>query len=255
MCCMKLVLNRFWARLQLMMALAVVAVGCSSDGDAVDVVTTPQIIVMYSPGGLGDQGYNDCILAGVQSFKKMYHDEVDIYQYSPTGIEDAERLLDDWLLLPESKVPALFIVASSDYEDVVADELSRHQLTANKRMLLFESDNHRGLPVTTFRMSMYGASYLAGVVAGEYNNGLDDASRDRGALMVLANDEDVSIAKAAEGFADGFAHHAVGTSVDTEYIADDWMGFVSAQKVYQLMDDWAGRYNYVFPVNSSLKIK
>ena len=54
---------------------------CSSDNDEPDVPLgpTPQIIVLYGPGGLGDQGYNDCILAGIQNFKKAHHDDVDMY--------------------------------------------------------------------------------------------------------------------------------------------------------------------------------
>lgn len=31
---------------------------------------TPQIVFLFSPGGLGDMSYNDCILEGVQHFKK-----------------------------------------------------------------------------------------------------------------------------------------------------------------------------------------
>ena len=59
--------------------LAIVAlVSCSSNHDEPDAPAdpTPQIIVLYAPRGLGDQGYNDCILAGIQTFKKNHHDKV-----------------------------------------------------------------------------------------------------------------------------------------------------------------------------------
>lgn len=46
-----------------------------------------QIIVLYAPGRLGDMGYNDAILRGVQSFKKSHYADADFHQYSPSGTE------------------------------------------------------------------------------------------------------------------------------------------------------------------------
>lgn len=42
----------------------------------------PQIVFLFSPGGLGDMSYNDRILEGVQRFK-MENGDIDIYIYSP----------------------------------------------------------------------------------------------------------------------------------------------------------------------------
>lgn len=218
---------------------------CSSGDDEPEMPggPTPQIIVMYAPGGLGDQGYNDCILAGVQNFKKEHHDEVEMYQYSPGSVDEAERLLDDWLSLPASDVPALFVVASNDYESMVAGALASRQLTPNKCMLLFESDNPERLPVTTFRLSMYGASYLAGVTA---SNSLRGSAKD--ALVLLAHEGDMTIARAADGFREGFAAYGNKAEVTTEYLADDWSGYASAQIAYQRMSEWSADYGFVFPV-------
>lgn len=41
----------------------------------------PQIVFLFSPGGLGDMSYNDRILEGVQRFK-MENGDIDIYIYS-----------------------------------------------------------------------------------------------------------------------------------------------------------------------------
>ena len=229
--------------------LSVSGIACSNDNnDEPDIPTTPtpQIIVMYAPGGLGDQGYNDRILAGVQNFKKTYHDDVEMYQYSPGSLEDAGRLLIDWLSLPQSETPALFVVGSSDYENLLYEILEEQSLTPNKRLLLFESDGRENLPVTTFRLSIYGASYLAGVTAAEL------LENDSNALILLAHPGDNVIAKAETGFRDGFKDtretlQAAG-EVYTEYLAQDWSGYISTQSAYQRMSDWAKSYDYIFPV-------
>lgn len=206
---------------------------------------TPQIIMLYGPGGLGDQGYNDCVLVGVQNFKKIYHNMVDMYQYSPGSLEEAERLLKDWLSLPASNIPALFVVGSSDYEALLTENLSEKSLTPNKRLLFFESANPNRLPVTTFQLSMYGASYLAGITAA---SNIELGNSDKDVLALLAHPHDHAIESAGRGFCDGFNSRSKGAKVFTEYLADDWTGYVSAQAAYQRMREWANSYSFIFPV-------
>lgn len=231
--------------------IAILCVSCSSDNiDELDVPVgpTPQIIVMYGPSGLGDQGYMDCILSGVQNFKRNHYSEVDMYQYSPSTMEEAERLLTDWLSLPQSNIPALFVVASSDYESLVTEALSAHSLTDNKRMLMFENDIQLDLPITIFRLSMYGASYLAGVTAAEYVKDLGDDAAIKDALILLAHPNDLTIAKSGAGFQAGFDSAGLDANAYTEYLADDWTGYISAQTAYQRMSKWSKSYAFVFPV-------
>ena len=52
----------------------------------------PQIVFLFSPGGLGDMSYNDRILEGVQRFK-MENGDIDIYIYSPESLQEAEKIL------------------------------------------------------------------------------------------------------------------------------------------------------------------
>lgn len=208
----------------------------------------PQIIVIYGLGGLGDQGYMDCILTGVQNFKRTHYSEVDIYQYSPSTIGEAERLVNDWLSLPESDTPALFVVASSDYEALIKEALAQNTLSDNKRMLMFENDISLDLPITIFRISMYGASYLAGVTAGEYVKTLEEDAVRKDALILLAHPYDITIANAAAGFRDGFDSQCIGADAYTEYLADDWTGYVSARTAYERMSKWSKCYSFVFPV-------
>ena len=235
----------------LLASLSLVSSACSSSEDEPTPPPsepTPQIIVMYGPSGLGDQGYMDCILTGVQNFKRTHYSDVDMYQYSPSSMDEAERLLNDWLALPGSNIPALFVVASSDYESLVTKALTEHQLTDNKRMLMFENDTRLDLPITIFRLSMYGASYLAGVTAAEYIRSLGEDGRTKDALILLAHPNDLTIAKSGAGFLAGFDSAGLDANAYTEYLADDWTGYVSAQLAYQKMSKWSKSYSFVFPV-------
>ena len=68
----------------------------------------PQIVFLFSPGGLGDMSYNDRILEGVQRFK-MENGDIDIYIYSPESLQEAEKIFADWLERPQSSIPVLFV--------------------------------------------------------------------------------------------------------------------------------------------------
>lgn len=212
--------------------------GCSSEEDYPSPTSSepaPQIIVMYAPGGLGDQGYVDCILAGVQNFKRCHYAEVDMYQYSPVSMEDAELLVTDWLAIPQSSIPSLFVVASGDYETLIKDALKAHPLTDNKQMLMFENDINLDLPITIFSMSMYGASYPAGVTAAECLKRLEENPGGKDALILLAHPDDLTITKSEAGFRAGFSSAGLAANAYTEYLADDWTGYVSVNLLQYLL--------------------
>lgn len=205
--------------------------------DGVSDAPTPQIIFLFSPGGLGDMSYNDCILAGLQQFKKS-HPEVDVFLYSPPSMEAAERIFTDWLKRPGSDIPVVFTLASNDYEYMVDEFVEPHTLTDNKRLLLFESLKEYPDPrISTFQISMYGASYLAGVSARE-------CAGDKRSLVLLGSSSDVPIQSARDGFIAGYD----GEDYDIEYLADDWTGYVMANVTYQRMSEWGPAYGFIFPV-------
>lgn len=87
---------------------------CQSSDEPELESSHPQIVFLFSPGGLGDMSYNDCILEGVQRFK-LEQPETDIYIYSPESLDEAEKIFSDWLVRPESNIPVLFVLATSDY--------------------------------------------------------------------------------------------------------------------------------------------
>lgn len=180
--------------------------------------------------------YNDCILEGVQNFKKE-HPEVDVFISSPNTLEEVERIFTDWLKRPGSNIPVLFVLASSDYQQLVDDYEPVYPLTPNKSILLFESlKEYENEKIHTFHMSMYGASYLAGESAylctGNTNS-----------LVVLGSSTDQPIESARDGFFAG-----LGTECDVECLADDWTGYIMPSATYRKMEEWASKYNFIFPV-------
>lgn len=64
----------------------------------------PQIVFLFSPGGLGDMSYNDRILEGVQRFK-MENGDIDIYIYSPESLQEAEKIFAAGLNVPKAAYP------------------------------------------------------------------------------------------------------------------------------------------------------
>lgn len=213
-------------------------VGCSdTDAPEESADVTPQVIFLFSPGGLGDMSYNDCMLQGVQNFKKN-HPEIDVFLYSPPSMEVAERIFTDWLKRPGSNIPVVFTLASSDYEPLMDTYIGEYELTDNKRILFFETSRKFEDPqIYTFQISMYGASFLAGVTAAEITG-------DEKSLVLLGSSSDQPIRAAQDGFIDG-----LGTNnYDIDYLADDWTGFVMANVTYQNMSKWSDLYGFIFPV-------
>lgn len=216
--------------------MAAILPSCDSAEPAESSAPEKAIIFLFSPGGLGDMGYNDRILEGIQRFKNE-HADIDIYIHSPGELDEAERIFSDWLDRPQSDIPALFVLGSSDYEPMAERHLARCNLTENKSILFFESRRHYSDPrIHSFQISMYGASYLAGAVAKKCADG-------RKSLIVLANGSDGPISVAKDGFLAGH-----GSDCDVECLAEDWTGFVSAPLAYRKMDTWASVYGFIFPV-------
>ena len=220
-----------------LLGMSLMLFSCSSSSEPeTEALPTPQLVFLFSPGGLGDMSYNDRILQGVQQFK-IDHPQVDLYRYSPASLEEAEKIFSAWLQKPGQHTPALFTLASSDYEPIVEKLLEGKELTANKKVLLFESCKQYDKGISTFQISTFGASYLAGITASEIT---DQAEK---ALIVLANNTDSPIHIARDGFMTGFQ----GTC-ETTYLANDWTGYISANLAYRNMKEWSQQYPFIFPV-------
>lgn len=233
-------LNSMYNPVRIILAMTTLLVtgalsSCNHADELEPVSLASQIVFLFSPSGLGDMSYNDCILEGVQKFK-MEHKEIDIYIYSPESLLEAEKIFSDWLKRPESEIPVLFVLGSSDYEPMAELHLAEHDLTPNKSILLFESrKQYKAENIHTFQISMFGASYLAGVCAKQCS--------EMTPLILLANNTDSPINIAKDGFIAGY-----GSDCNVEYLADDWTGYVSASLAYRKMSDWVVDYDFIFPV-------
>ncbi|MBO4984175.1 MAG: BMP family ABC transporter substrate-binding protein [Bacteroides sp.] len=218
------------------LAFACLLTACGDSDTPAEV--RKQLHILFSVNGLGDMGYNDCLLTGIQRVRKA-HAEADFYFYNPASEAEAEEVFRTWLE-KESEVSSLFVLAASDYEAMAKRLLPNHPPIGNKEILLFESKNPDGLPLHSFDISMYGASFLAGVAAV--------CCTPLPPLVLLGNSEDASVQEGVDGFTDGYRFFAEATEVATLALADDWTGYSSAETAYRNMFEWAQLYGFIFPI-------
>lgn len=226
-----------------LLILLLLSVSCSKGELPKEDTAIKKIHVMYSPGGLGDSGYNDLILSGFQRIR-LDCPEVCMIFYTPASIEDAQTIMYKWLNDSNTSDDELFVLASSDYENMLRELLERDfsesETVKEKDILLFESPNSYSLPVSTMRISIFGASYLAGISAA-------DSCGDMPALVVGANPKDEPVLSAVYGFIEGWKSRS-RSAIDTVYMSTDWNGFIQSEKAYQKMHEWSKTYGFVFSV-------
>lgn len=229
--------------LTLLLLTACCLQACSDDTsagspDADDLARPYEITVIFTPNGLGDMGYNDLALQGLQRFYKN-HTDMRMYFNAPRDMSQAESIFREWASRPAAG-RSLCILATSDFEDLVTAYFqSDTALPDGKEVLLFESDNPHDLPISTFRMSLYGASFLAGVCAASLTDGKG--------LAVGGSSSDASIRSALDGLADGYAHMGRSTP-DVVFLSDGFDGYAMPDKAYRNMAEWSSHYDFVYPV-------
>jgi len=224
----------------LLLTLTLFLLSCNDKEEQGVETSNAQLVVLFSPNGLGDMGYNDLILQGLQTVRKE-RGEMESYFYTPENMEEAERIFSDWLSAETNGQPSLFVLTTHDYEELASKCLQdMHQLPEGKSVLLFESRNPDGLPVSYFQISMYGASYLAGVTAANCTLGQP--------LIVLGNSNDASVWHAADGFEDGYISQTDSETVTVQALADDWSGYAKASETYQMMNEWTKNYGFIYSV-------
>ena len=201
-----------------------------------------EVLVLFSPNGLGDNSYNDQMLRGVVRYANSDNASgVDVDYYCPTSLAEGEQIVAAWCDTTQDKAQRLLVLASSAYKEVVDRQCLEWDLDiTHNQVLLFESEHSTVPGISTFGLSMYGAAYMAGAIAGEISYA---------PLIVLANASDKSIRMAADGFRDGYtACRDDAETVDIVYLSDTDAGYAMADSVYRLMYDWAMYYNFIFPV-------
>lgn len=219
-----------------------VIVACSEDGGIQDGMQ-PQprsVTVVFSPDGLGDNGYNDLILRGVLRFAEA-HADVATRLCMPETLDEARLIADGWCRDGEEG-RSLLVLAASDYVELAREELRGLPLDSSRRqVLLFESGRLDSVPVSTFMVSTYGAAWMAGVCAAQIA---------QTPLVVLANKRDPVLKRSYDGFADGFrfALGDEGLVVDSAYLSVGNDGFAMENEAYRKMGEWAEQFDFVFPV-------
>lgn len=211
--------------------------------DTLSGKTEKEITVIFEPGGWGDGGYNDLIYKGLISCLsngKLQNTKVNYY--NPSNMLEAEKIISLWQADTLSTTKKLLVLASSSYRETLHDMFAASPVdTARQQILFFESDDVNMKGVSTFNISMYGVSYIAGVVAGKMS---------LKPIVALANSSDSALSKAADGFCDGFADADTTTDfhVDRVYLSVSNSGYNMADSAYVRMYDWCKSYNFVFPI-------
>ncbi|MBR6538780.1 MAG: hypothetical protein IKT76_02850, partial [Bacteroides sp.] len=155
-----------------------------------------RVEVVLSPGGVGDQGYNDKILRGLQQAAAQYGFTLAVH--IPEEKEQGILIYNDWLNAPldDDCERSLFVFSGGEYEYLL-EGLTLPKDT-RKDVLMFETDR----PVEgiyTFYVGCYAASYLAGATCV-----LDTDGEEQKALVIAANPYDRNVKRAVDGYRDGY---------------------------------------------------
>lgn len=197
-----------------------------------------EIVVIFTPNGLGDLGYNDLILSGIQSVYKE-HLEVKMFLHAPYSMEEAGQIFKEWFF-DGSENRSLCVLAASEYEFFLKTFLEEQgDVPKNKEILLFESANRMELPVSTFEFNMYGVSYLAGAYASYVTDGE--------CLIVKGNSNDETLLANAAGFVEGCVDFGL-KKPEIESLSEDYDGYSQPDEVYHKMYDWSKKYKFIFPL-------
>lgn len=199
------------------------------------------ISIVFSPQGLGDHAYNDLILKGALEAQEEGNAEITIY--SPNTLDEGKAMIQGWLywLLNNGSIDAI-IIAGNEYEasvrEWIATEGNNLPDELFKKMLLFETAS-TDLPLYTFMINMYGASYIAGSIATLFADS---------AAVIAANAADLSLKRNIDGFRDGFLDNE-GENIVTSYLAQDFNGYSMPQEAYRQTDSLTNlNYRFIYPV-------
>ena len=197
-----------------------------------------RVEVVLSPGGVGDQGYNDKILRGFQEASVKYGFTLSLH--IPEEKEQGAQIYEDWLNTPpdDDCERSLFVFSGSEYEYLL------ESLTLpddnRKDVLMFETE-HEFDGIYTFFVGCYAASYLAGATSV-----LDNGGEEQKALVIAANPHDRQVRRAVEGYRDGYLA-AGGSGCDVHYLSEDSDGGYRMQdEAYHFCLEKDGDYMYYF---------
>ena len=232
---MKILKQRIIHRLIMLSFFLVLLAGCGKEEAD---FSQARVEVVLSPGGVGDQGYNDKILRGLQLAAAQYG--FTLAFHIPKEKRQAEDIYEAWRNSQpgEGCERSLFVFSGSEYEYLL-DSLPLPQ-DERKDVLMFETDRQvEG--VYTFNVGCYAASYLAGATSV-----LDTGGEEQKALVIAANPHDKQVKRAVDGYRDGYLA-AGGDGCDVHYLSEEPDGGYRMQdEVYKFCMENDGNYMYYF---------
>ena len=198
-----------------------------------------RVEVVLSPGGVGDQGYNDKILRGFQEAALEYGFTLAVH--IPEEKEQGIQIYEEWLstTIDDKCERSLFVFSGSEYEYLLDEGLTLSDDTRRDVLLLESEKEYDG--IYTFSVGCYAASYLAGATCVLDNNG-----EEQKALIIAANPHDRQVKRAVDGYRDGYLA-AGGTGCDIHYLSEETDGGYRMQdEAYQFCLENDGNYMYYF---------
>ena len=197
-----------------------------------------RVEVVLSPGGVGDQGYNDKILRGFQEASVKYGFTLALH--IPDEKEQGIEIYDDWLNTPldDDCERSLFVLSGSEYEYLL-DGLTLPD-DIRKDVLMFETEREVD-GIYTFFVGCYAASYLSGATCV-----LDTEGEEQKALVLAANPHDRHVRRAVDGYRAGYLA-AGGDGCDVHYLSEEPDGGYRMQdEAYRFCLENDGNYMYYF---------
>lgn len=224
-------------RLWILWILVAVMTGCSDDETVVaDNLSTQdrKVSLLLSVGGLGDNGYNDCIAQGVMRFTKSTN--TDLSLLSPDDADEARNMFSAWIDRDGLRDSSVLIVDNT-YEALIPDDMTG-KLGKGSRILVVDGMSETyPAGVSSVRICRYGASYLAGAMSQEFD-----------AIVMMAMPGFPILEEAKNGFLHGYGKYkkeGVGSKV--VYLADDASGFAMPDKAHHLLSEIASD-QMIFPL-------
>lgn len=226
-------MRKLWTNLWII-ALAAMVGACSEDGEGSVSSPSPEVTVIYSVNGLGDDSYNDNICRGVYNSKEKWHFRLN--SIVPTTTDEAKQAFTDWLSRSKSSnARQLLLLAGDSYEEYVREYASEIPDDDCRSVQLLES-RADDLPAYTSFLPLYGASYEAGCLVSQIDT-LNNV------LVLTANDSTQPLIDGSKGFCDGYQKEC-----QTYALSKDKSGFYMADTLYiygYLFDPY---YDFIYPL-------
>ncbi len=199
-----------------------------------DIVKAPRKIdVLFTTSGLGDLSFNDNLYKGILEAYDEFGFEVE-YAF-PANLNDAQNIINTWIDSTSDKEELIFVLGF-EYQELVNSLQGNFN---NKKLVLVDTRANDYPNLQTIEFSFYGAAYQAGIAARLFCPN-DTAG-------IIAGMDIPPIAKAVDGFKDGFAS-AQGQQTLVEYIDTNFTAFNNFDKAAEMASNMYQHTNLVFGV-------